>query len=367
MEDNEKKNDISGQEEKSSTEESTDTGYEESASGDKDAGKPSFPTEGDEFGPEDFEDDTNGEPPAAPSEAAAVQSGGNRLPWFLFAASLVAIGIMLYLGRGSDGGSLEGVAAKVNGEEVTKQEVYDIMFEQGGDSLLDNLITEKLIAQEVKKNDIQVDEASVDEELTQFKADFGGEEAFNSALAQYGYTEETIKSQIRTQLEVSKLFESRMDLSEAKQKEYFEQNQARYDTAEQLEISHILLDSQEEADKLLVELKAGADFAAVAQENSGDTGSKDNGGSIGFVSRGQGLDQAFEEAAFQLDKGEMSGVVQSSFGYHIIKVTDKKEAVKATYEDNKEEVKKSMVEEEVNTKAQEWLEGLKESATIEKL
>ncbi|MNP31915.1 Foldase protein PrsA 1 precursor [compost metagenome] len=187
-------------------------------------------------------------------------------------------------------------------------------------------------------------------------------------MEQSGFTLDSLKSEIRKNQEISKIFESKMDLTDAKLKEYFDKNVDQYNTPEQLMISHILVEKKEDADKILADLKAGADCAAVAKEKSTDTGSKDSGGSLGsFISRGQGLDQAFEDAAFKLNKGEMSGVVQSSFGYHIIKVMDKKDAVQANFDKQKEDVKKNMVSEEVQTKGAEWLENIKKDAKIEKL
>jgi foldase protein PrsA len=365
MEDNNKKNGAPDNEESFDGQEGAVR--EESVNNEETAEeRVTIPTEGDEFGPEAFEDEEPVE--ASPqSEAAAAQTvqpaKANPLPWFLFAASLVAIAVILYLGQNG----LSGTAAKINGEKVSKQELYDIMFKQSGDAALDSLITEKLIAQEVDKKKVKVEEADIEAELKTIKGQFPDEDQFNNALKQSGYTLETLKNQIRTEAQVNKIFESQMDLSDTKLKEYFDKNVSRYDAAEQLEVSHILVEKKEDADKLLADLKAGADFAAVAKEKSTDPGSKDNGGSLGFVSRGQGLDQAFEDAAFKLNKGELSQVVQSSFGYHIIKVTDKKEAVKANFEEKKADVRKNMVQEEVQTKASEWLENLKKDAKIEKL
>lgn len=325
--------------------------------------------EGEEFGPEAFEDEPQAEEALqedaeAEKPEAAAQPKAAKLPWILFAASVVAIGVLLFTG-GNTG--MNGTAAKVNGDKVTKEELYQVMYKQGGEAALDSLITEKLIKQEAEKQKIQVTEQDLDAELKTIKEQFPDDQKFNDALKQNNLTLDALKDQIRTQVQVSKIFESKMDLSETKQKEYFDKNKDRYGSPEQIEVSHILVEKKEDADKLLADLKGGADFAALAKEKSTDPGSKDNGGSLGFVSRGQGLDTAFEEAAFKLGKGEMSGVVQSSFGYHIIKVTDKKAAVSPNFDESKDKVRKDMVADEMNAKAGEWIEGLKTSAKIEKL
>lgn len=322
--------------------------------------------EGEEFGPEAFEDEVEElteETPAQQESAAAAPAKSSKLPWFLFAASVVAIGVLLVTGQAG----MKGDAAKVNGDKITKEELYQAMYKQGGDAALDNLITEKLIKQAADKEKVQVTDQDIEGELKEIKGQFPDDAAFNDALTQNNLTLDALKDQISTQMKVSKIFEGQMDLSDAKQKEYFDKNKDRYGEPEQIEVSHILVEKKEDADKLLADLKGGADFAKTAQEKSTDPGSKDTGGSLGLVARNQGLDPAFEEAAFKLNKGEMSGVVQSSFGFHIIKVTDKKAAVLANFDEKKIQVKKDMISEEVNAKAGEWLEKLKTDAKIEKL
>ncbi|MDF2925023.1 MAG: PpiC-type peptidyl-prolyl cis-trans isomerase [Paenibacillaceae bacterium] len=384
MEDENKKNDVPGQEEGALNEEESRAG-DESRSGEEAADRQvfyaadeqdkesdgqapaSFPHEGDEFGPEAFADEPeNAYVESFNPAAAATSSGAARLPWFLFAASVIAIGVILYIWQSGQGG-LAGNAATVNGEKITKQEVYDIMYKQGGDAAIENLITEKLIAQEVDKKKLKAKEEDIEAELKTIKDQFPEEAQFNQALEQNGFTLDTLKKQISTQLEIGLIFESQMDLSDAKLKEYFDKNQESFGSPEQLEVSHILVEAKEDADKLLADLKGGADFATVAKEKSVDTGTKDMGGSLGFVARGQGLDQAFEDAAFKLNKGEMSEVVQSSFGFHIIKVTDKKEEVKPNFDTHKADVRKAMVGEEVNAKAPAWLEEIRTAAKVEKM
>lgn len=361
MEDNNKKNE--GQEQNGDL--AASMPEENETAGQADA-EQAYPTVGDEFGPEAFAEEAV-EERTETTAAAAAPVKANPLPWFLFAVTLAALAVVLYLGQTGKAG-VSGAAATVNGEKVTKQELYDAMYKQGGQATLDSLISEKLVAQEVDKAKVKVDEAAIDAELTQIKGQFPDEAQFNSAMEQSGFTLDSLKAEIRKNQEISKIFESKMDLSDAKLKEYFDKNVEQYNSPEQLMISHILVEKQEDADKILADLKGGADFAAVAKEKSTDPGSKDNGGSLGsFIGRGQGLDQAFEDAAFKLNKGEMSGVVQSSFGFHIIKVMDKKEAVQANFDKQKDDVKKNMVGEEVQTKGAEWLDNLKKDAKIEKL
>lgn len=119
-----------------------------------------------------------------------------------------------------------------------------------------------------------------------------------------------------------------LEVSEEDAKAYYDEHQAKYSTAEQRKVSHILVegDSDEakvKAEELLAQLNDGADFAQLAKESSNDTFSAKDGGQLDWFERGV-MDPAFEDAAFALEKGEISAVVQSSFGYHIIKLDDVK-------------------------------------------
>lgn len=129
------------------------------------------------------------------------------------------------------------------------------------------------------------------------------------------------------QLKVSYLELSAMALrdsgsvSEQDVEEYYQQNIERYSSEEQREISHILVSEREAAEEVLASLTAGADFAQLAEEKSEDFGSADQGGSLGWIERGV-MDPAFEDAAFALaEQGEITEIVESAFGFHIIKLT----------------------------------------------
>ena len=109
--------------------------------------------------------------------------------------------------------------------------------------------------------------------------------------------------------------------------------------------------------------KEGNDFAELAEEHS-EGPSKDNGGDLGFFPRGA-MVPSFEEAAFALQEGEISAVVETQFGYHIIKVTGRKDARQVPFEEVKDQLKQSMMQQKSNTEAMKWIGELKENATIE--
>ena len=98
-----------------------------------------------------------------------------------------------------------------------------------------------------------------------------------------------------------------------------------------MQARHILVDTKEKAEEIIGKIKAGGDFAALAKENSKDPGSKEDGGMLGFFGRNQMVPE-FEKAAFELKKGEISAPVQSQFGWHVIKVEDRREKKPPSYE-----------------------------------
>ncbi|MDV5169510.1 peptidylprolyl isomerase [Photobacterium rosenbergii] len=133
-----------------------------------------------------------------------------------------------------------------------------------------------------------------------------------------------------------------LNVSEDDAKAYYDENQNKYGTAEQRQASHILVqgkgsEARTKAENLLSELNNGADFAELAKTSSDDTFSGKDGGKLDWFERGV-MDPAFEEAAFGLNKGEISGVVESDFGYHIIKLDDIKEPQVKSFADVRDEI-----------------------------
>ncbi|EJG1617731.1 peptidylprolyl isomerase [Vibrio parahaemolyticus] len=129
-------------------------------------------------------------------------------------------------------------------------------------------------------------------------------------------------------------------------KKYYDEHLDKYSSEEQRRVAHILVEGDDEAkaQAILDELNSGADFAAVAQEKSDDFGSAENGGDLGWTERDV-MDPAFEEAAFALkNPGDMSGLVKSDFGYHIIKLEELKDAVAKPFDEVAAEIKQELVD-----------------------
>jgi len=129
---------------------------------------------------------------------------------------------------------------------------------------------------------------------------------------------------------------------------------------EEVQARHILVGSEDEAKKLIVRVEAGEDFAQLAKENSGDAGSKAQGGMLGYFGKGQMVPQ-FEEVAFALNKGEISKPVQSQFGWHVIKLEDRRQKPPPTFEEVKDRLIGSMVQ----NKAQNIATELRGKAKID--
>lgn len=126
-------------------------------------------------------------------------------------------------------------------------------------------------------------------------------------------------------------------------KKRYDDEVAKLDPPEEVKAAHILLDTEEEANAIIEQLKKGGDFAALAKENSKDTGSAIEGGDLGYFSRGQ-MVKAFEDAAFALAPGQVTPTpVKSEFGFHIIKVEEKRKQPPPPFEEVKEEVQQMVM------------------------
>ncbi len=188
--------------------------------------------------------------------------------------------------------------------------------------------------------------------------------------------------QFEKRLAYQKLFESKFDgkvnITEEDARQYYQENQQQFEIPGQVRASHILIKpdtsdpnvepaaaeaaARAKAEDLLEQIKNGADFAELAGANSGCPSSA-RGGDLGFFSRGQMVPD-FEETAFALEVGQVSDVVETKFGYHIIKVTDKKEAGTKAFEQVKDDLMEMLTAKKQSELAEQYIESLKAEANI---
>lgn len=150
------------------------------------------------------------------------------------------------------------------------------------------------------------------------------------------------------------------DVSDGVAKAFYDDQIKGMKPEEEVQARHILVDTEEKAKEIADKIAKGGDFAALAKEHSKDPGSKDDGGMLGYFGRGQMVPQ-FEEAAYRLKKGEVSPAVKSQFGFHLIKLEDRREKKLPTFDEVKDKILNSMIQK----KAQEVAVALRTKAKIE--
>lgn len=242
---------------------------------------------------------------------------------------------------------------------------------------IDRLIDREVALDDAYKRGIQADTAQVNQAFAQMKARSG----MDSTLTK-GLSDKEIRQNLADDLIVNKYFETTVidsiQVSDAEMQTYFDGNPQQFVAPERVHARHILVMAAEsatpeekatarkKAEGILAEVKKpGADFGAIAREKSEDTGSGANGGDLGMVMRGQTV-KPFEDAAFALEPGQISGVVESQFGYHIIKCEEKKPSEQMTLESIKPQLSQMLKQQKVQTSIQARLEALRKVAKIEK-
>jgi len=282
----------------------------------------------------------------------------------IIALLIVAAGLFTFVTACGNAKSDQEVMATVNGEKITKDELYDLLLSSNGEQALEYLIQQKVIELEAKKQNIVVSEEEIKKEMEKFYEYYGGKEGLAQALETTGYTLEQFKEDLADNITVKKLLEPEISIEEDQIKEYFEENKASFAQEEQVKARHILVEDEKTANEVKAKLDSGEDFEKLAKELSTDTATKDKGGDLGYFGRGK-MVKEFEDVAFSLDIGEVSSPVKTKFGYHIIKVEDKKEAKEANYEDSKEEIKEILFEQQVPLVYDTWLQNLYKNYKIE--
>lgn len=238
----------------------------------------------------------------------------------------------------------QDVLAVVNGHKITRldfdQRIQQYRPEarqwaaQNKGRVMQELVTLELLAQEAKKQQLDQD-PTIQTQLRLRTSDF---------LAR---------------LLVQKSVEEHANVTEDAISKHYEASKADYTVEEQVTASHILVKTEGEARAVLDELKQGKDFTEVAKARSIDP-SAPSGGSLGTFSRGR-MVPSFEEAVFTLQKGEISGPVETEFGYHIIKVTDRTAASVKPLDEVRDDIRNTLVSQYIEA----FLGGLRQKATVQ--
>ncbi len=258
----------------------------------------------------------------------------------------------------------EETVATVGDEKITKEDLYDTLVKASGQQALDMMIEDKVIAMELKKEKVTVSDEEVEAEFATNVETNGGEEAFAAALEQGGVTEKEFKDSITEYLSIRKVVEPRIKITDEDIKAYFDENKETLSTVDQVEASHILVEDEATATEVAKKLADGEDFAALAKEYSMDAANAEKGGELGYFGRDEKAAE-FEEVAFSTEIDAISEPVKTELGYHIIHVTDKEAAKEAVFEDSKEDIKKLLIEEQMQTGYVDWLDEVKEKYDIE--
>lgn len=280
-------------------------------------------------------------------------------------AMYIAIGVIaasvVFLLAGFNKGE---VVATVDGSEIEKDALYEQMVKTSGSEALDIMISNEIIRQEADKADIKITQEELDAELVEYEENYGGAEGLAAAIEGSGLTMEDLENEMKTFLKIEKLIGPDIEITDEAIETYFKENKESLGQSATVEASHILTETKEQADEVAKKLADGSDFAELAAEYSIDTATAENGGELGSFGTGE-MAPAFEEAAFAMEPEEISAPVETEFGFHIIKVTDKTEATEATLEESKEQIKEILFEETLNAKYASWLAEKQAAYNIE--
>ncbi len=293
-------------------------------------------------------------------------------------------------------GKQSDVMAKVNGVAITRGEVdraVNIMLAQSkipkpapadimkkaGDAALNQLVSSEVLYQAGSKLEIKDLDKQVDDQLAKNKARFPSPADYEKAVKEVGFTESDLKTLMRKEIVINNLLEKevadKVKVGDEEAKKFYADNKDKFKTEETVRASHILVGvdakasaedkkkAKEKAEAIRKRLLAGEDFAAVAKKES-TCPSAAQGGDLGFFTKEQMVPE-FANVAFALKPGVISDVVETKYGYHIIKVQEKKPAGTVSFDEAKAKIQDYLKSQKIQKGVNEYLEKLRKGAKIE--
>jgi len=250
---------------------------------------------------------------------------------------------------------------ETNGPEIWNHEVNGIKFiDYLKEILLNNIIDETIMLKNAADLGITASEDQVDMQIEYIKQNFESEEIYREYLKSQSITEEYVRNNIRKTLIINNLFQELTKSISVPEEELKAAYDSIKDSMYNVRASHILVEDFEEAKKILERVKTGEDFNSLAMEYSIDPSAKFNRGDLGYFGTGEMIPE-FEVATFALEPGEISDVVKTAYGYHIIKLEDKKTV---TFEEVKPQLEQQMLPQYKSQYITTYFENLKEKSEI---
>lgn len=290
------------------------------------------------------------------------------------------------------------VVARVNGKPVTAFELNEEFQEilplagsyHGGvsdekiveirEKALNSLIDKELQYQYALEKEVAVPSKEIESEVTNMEKRFGSSAKFKDALKKSGITRNELKEFIKKRLLAAKakkqVVTDKAAISDGELKDYYEKNKGSFKRPVEFRASHILIGvdpaaSKEEREKrlklakdILAKVRSGEDFAKLAMRYSTDQGSAPIGGDLGTFHKGM-AEEAFEKAVLSLKVGEISDIVETLYGYHIIMLTGMKPEAQLTFDEVKSEVRNKLEKKRADELYKKWIDALKAKAKIE--
>ena len=250
----------------------------------------------------------------------------------------------------------------------------------------------ELVHQQGKKNNLEIDSGLIEKEMKALRKPYDSDEEFEKALDARNITIDDLKKSMKVDINARKLLneeiKGKITISDVDVKKYYEENKHKFHRPESYRACHILAaifpsdmlrstpvtelqnkkeeltqKAEEKINEIIKELKEGANFEELAKKESDDEASRESGGDLDVIYKGI-FDPAFDEAVSKLNPGEISGKVETRFGFHVIKLTEKRPPEQAPFRELEEAIQKHLFMEEAKVLVASYVEDLKKEAKI---
>ena len=291
---------------------------------------------------------------------------------------------------------IDKIVVVVNSEIITQREI-DIMLapiynqyrttyqgeelirklEEVREAIIKQLIEDRLILSEAKKQNITVEEKEIDARINDIRNKVGGDKELDSMLHQQNLTVNELRARYKEKLMIRKLIDHKVGakiiITPLEVKNYYNDNKEQFLSPEEVQLRQILIkikpgqggqeESLRRAREIIKRIKEGCDFGGLAKEYS-EGPSVEDGGIMGYVKRGDLMPQ-IEEIVFNLKDGESTEIIQSTLGYHIFKVEQRKLRRIKELPEVRQDIEEYLYRDKADKRLRGWIDSLAKSAYIE--